>query len=167
MLNFISTKIQIAYAIMSVMIFTRMCDNTKKLHINYDVRGVASVSAIDKLELELDSEEIFYESKTSKHIRENAHMHQRFGLVKTGADFVNDVNLDSFKARLPNGTYLTREEYEASLAYRQDQFRVVFPNGNVLTSNKEYENYLADKQLQRKQELDTGAAMDETFALAI
>lgn len=169
MLNFISAKIQIAYAIMCVFILTRMCDKTKKLHINYDVHGVATVSAVDKLELELDSEEVFYESKKSKHLRENEHLHKRFGLVKTGADFVDDVDLKSFKARLPSGVWLSRAEYEASLPYRQDQFRVVFPNGDVMLSRSDYDQYVADKQKQRQvgYDYEDEASLDESFALPV
>lgn len=174
MLKLIALKLQIVWAIISVFLYNAMCDNgkVKKLHIDYDVRGIASIRSVDRLELELDSAEIFYENSVTAHLRNNEYLQHRFGLIKQSADFVDDVNMESFRAvETVNGEVITytREEYMALQPYRQDQFRVVFPNGRIITDKAEYEAWVKGNTSKKSPiaQADDDFAMDETFALPV
>lgn len=170
MLNFIATKLKIAFALAGATLYTLMCDRTKKVHIDYDVNGVACVRAVDKLELEFDSAEVFYEGSTSNHLRTSDQLLHRYGITKDVSQFEDTVNYDSFRAivTLTSGekTKLKRSEYESYCLYKQDQFRVVMPNGDVITDKNQYEIFVAGNKARNNPIEIPEHALDESFALS-
>lgn len=137
MLKFLLSKIQISCALYHVFLYTRICDKSRKLHINYDVTGVASITAQDKLELHDDVIEVFYESPLSAHLRVNESLQQRQGLLKTADQFSDDVDYDSFQAVLIDSSGVERklnrtefEAYELGKGLRGSKSTIVFPDGS-------------------------------------
>lgn len=179
MLNYISQKLQTAYALIIVFLICRLEDTKKKLHINYSVRGVATVAAVDKLELTSDAE-LYYIDPITADItkRFDQGYYDKHGLLVKG-DTEWEVDLDSFKAKVPSTLdpkkvhVLNRQEFLASQDYRPDQARIVMPDGTVITNSTQIANVLAGREklsnlLPLHESIETGnsdCADDESFAL--
>lgn len=134
MLKFLATKIAIAYAIYVARLHCIIIDKTQKLHVDYDVRGIAKVSAIQKVELERDSEEVIFVDSVTQHVTkcfDNGY-YKMHGLIVTTE---GEVDMESFRAiEHINGEMVVynREEYQKHVGYSQDQARIVYPDGRVI-----------------------------------
>lgn len=152
MLNYISQKLQTAYALVIVFFLCRLEDTKKKLHINYSVRGVATISAVDKLEL-VDKAETFYIDPVTTEItkRFDTGYYKKHGLLLTG-DCNWEVDLDSFKAKVsstldPEKVHvLNRQEFLQSELYRPNQARIVMPDGTVILDPTQITNVLSGNE---------------------
>ena len=177
MLNFLFSKIAISVANYLTRMHCILVERDKKVHHDYDVIGIAKVSAIQKVELERDSEEVFYVNERTKLItkRFNSGYYAKHGLlVKDTCDM---VDLESFRARvtLANGEerVLNREEYIAYIGYRQDQARIVYPDGSVNTDKAFVQSVLEGKckpdsyYTSPKTVEEQECAKDESFALPV
>lgn len=173
MLKFLLNKLTIAYSLYVTRLHCLMVDNSQKPHVDYDIRGIAKVSAIQKVELERDSEEVFFVSERTQHITkcfDNGY-YRTHGLIVTTE---GGVNMESFKARITvdgQELVLNREEYQQHIGYRQDQARIVYPDGTVITDKEFVERVLTGEAKPNAHHLtpiayETECADDESFALS-
>lgn len=136
MKNFILNKITTMYAIYATTLFCKMCETSRKIHVDYDVKGVAKISAIDKMEFDRDNDEVFFLDDLTTKVthRFNSGYYRTHGILAVEG---GSVDFDSFKARaIVDGVevVMNREEYLSSQSYRQDQARIVYPDGTVNTN---------------------------------
>lgn len=172
MLNFIRNKLSAIYAVYATALFCKMCETSRKTHIDYHVRGVAKISAIDKLELDRTNDEVFYmddlTAKVSHRFNSGYYKTHRILLDCTGT-----VDMESFRAVRVHAdgteTVLTREEYLASRPYRQDQARIVYPDGRVITDADFVQRVISRQSLVHFVEeiKSQDYANDESFALQV
>ena len=170
MLNFILNKLAIKYAVYLARMTCLFEMRTHKLHVDYDLRGIAKISAIDKLELDRDADEVFYTNECTALVTDRF----KSGYYAKHRILVNEcgtVDMDSFRAIVVTSDgkerILNREEYQVYVGYRQDQARVVYPDGRVITDPAFVTNVIRGNQkIDSFYEVESECAGDETFALA-
>lgn len=183
MLNYISQKLQIIYALIAVFVLCRIEDRSKKLHINYSVSGVATVSAVDKLELIEDVTDTYYTDPITGVISKRfaqGYYEKNNLLLNTSDNW--EVDLNTFQATIPSvispnkKIVLGRAEFLQSELYRPEQARIVMPDGTVILNPTQINNVLSGKEKLSKllcaPKTQVGCCQDEcsydeTFAIGI
>ena len=88
----------IAIRLISALVYVTLCDRSKKIHIDYDVRGVASIRAIDKLEVRQEGDVVFYRNRlTSALVERNYKYLESKGFVYSAESFTDTTVAGSVK----------------------------------------------------------------------
>lgn len=169
MINFITTKLAVIYAMYVTRMHCLIVDNTQKPHVDYDVLGVAKVSAIQKVELTRDNEEVMLVTGLTNEItkRFDSGYYKSRGLIISTE---GEVLLETLRQvqTLPNGVVVVknRQEYLDSVM-PTSKARITYPDGTTVYGDSIVRDVIAgirttDSVL--KQHLETGR--DESFALS-
>ena len=139
LLNKVLTLCAIRYAQYLAQVGCAVTHRDHKVNIEYDVTGIAKVSTIQRVELERDTEEVYYTNPLTQAVtrRIDSGFYDRHQIRM---NLEGMVNMESFRAVVIDGDgneiRLTREEYQATLPYRTDQARIVYPDGSVALTPK-------------------------------
>lgn len=139
MLKLIAEKLKTVYAIHATYIYSKICGFDVKVHVDYHVGGVAKISAIDKLEVNREDDEIFYMDDLTTEVtkRFDSGYYRNHKLIVTTEGEVVEGSFRTFLVESwqdeSDGRYIGKEEWLSRQAYRPDQARIVYPDGTVNT----------------------------------